>query len=217
MTNFKCPNCLTYKEDTEFNFIGEKRQSICKVCNDVKLKYYNDKKDFRYTLNDDWKEHPVYKGYYCDKLGHVINKKTKRLIGALEQNGYIRLTLYVLEKKHILSHRFIYETWIAEIPDEMVINHINEKKCDNRLENLELATLSENSFKSTNKISGTRKRKPVVGTNSNTNKSEEFKSLSDAERKTNINCRSIQFVCDGVTNSATSKSTGDKWTFKYKI
>jgi hypothetical protein len=221
MTNFKCPNCLNHKENDMFHFINDKRQSICKDCNDIKLKYYNDKKDFKYTLNEDWKEHPVYKGYYCDKLGHVINGKTKKLMGALTIFGYIRLTLYVLEKKHFYCHRFIYETWIGDIPDKMVINHINEKKCDNRLENLELVTKGENTTKSKvfNEMNkkGQRKRKPVYGTNTSTNETFNYKSLRDAERQTDIGHPSIQKCCDGITKSATSKSTGDKWTFNYKI
>lgn len=42
-------------------------------------------------------------------------------------------------------HRVLWETMIGEIPEGMVIDHINTIRTDNRLENLRVATLKENS------------------------------------------------------------------------
>lgn len=46
--------------------------------------------------------------------------------------------------RKVSLHRAVWETFVDEIPPEMVINHKNGIKTDNRLENLELVTNLEN-------------------------------------------------------------------------
>ena len=62
---------------------------------------------------------------------------------------------------------------------------------------------------------GQRPRKPCIGVNQTSNEEVKFVSLNDAERATGCNKVSIQSVCDGVTNSVTSKTSHDIWIFKY--
>lgn len=217
MSTYKCARCKHEKEATMFGVNrNDERSKTCIKCNKQKVNWAKTKKDFVFELNDEWKQHPKYKGYYCDELGHVINKKTKKLIGKLNDNGYIQLSLMIPELKMVLAHRFIVETWKGAIEEDMVINHINEKKCDNRLENLEIVTKSENNEKSTKKVSGQRKPKPCIGINQKTNEKFNYKSLSEAERKTGCGHPSIQMVCDGIINTTTSNTSGDIWAFKYK-
>lgn len=47
---------------------------------------------------------------------------------------------------HMQAHRLIWEAVHGPIPDGMQINHINGVKTDNRIDNLELVTPSENSM-----------------------------------------------------------------------
>ena len=49
-----------------------------------------------------------------------------------------------LNNKRFYVHRTVYELFIGEIPAGYEINHINGKKSDNRVENLELMTRSQN-------------------------------------------------------------------------
>jgi hypothetical protein len=42
--------------------------------------------------------------------------------------------------KHYKIHRIIYEMHHGEIPEDMVIDHINGDKADNRIENLQCVT-----------------------------------------------------------------------------
>lgn len=215
---FRCSRCGCFKEGGRFGLNRKnERNKTCKRCNKDKIEMQREKKEFTYELNENWKEHPIYKGYYADKFGHVINNKTKRLIGRLNDCGYIRISFRVPELKHMQAHRFIYECWNEVISDEMVINHIDEIKNNNFLDNLELVTASENSKKSTklNKINkeGHHKPKAVCGTCEALNKKKEYKSLRDAERKTGCNHCSIQRVCDGEYNTVTDKD-GNKWIFK---
>lgn len=57
--------------------------------------------------------------------------------------GYMRLrTSY---KPTYFVHRLIWEAFNGEIPEGMQIDHINNDRTDNRLENLQLVTCSENN------------------------------------------------------------------------
>ena len=60
-------------------------------------------------------------------------------------DGYIRIDLGNNGKRYnCLAHRLVWIYFNGEIPDDKEINHINGIKTDNRLENLELVTRSEN-------------------------------------------------------------------------
>ena len=222
MAEYKCSRCKCVKCDKEFGLNNKnERNKTCKSCNIQRVEYNKNKKDFKYKLDDSWVEHPKYKGYFCNKLGQVINNNTKKLIGSLLSNGYIQLSLYVPDSKKVYCHHFVYETLKGKIPKGKIINHINEIKNDNRIENLELVTKSENSIKSTklNELNkqGRRKTKLCYGKKIDDKDWTKFKSLSDASRKTNICPQSIQKVCDGIQNSCTSKSDNSKWIFKYSV
>lgn len=217
MSSFKCSRCHSIKDENEFGLNRkDERNKTCISCNKQRIEYNKSKKDFEFKKSKDWVEHPEYKGYFANKLGQVVNKKTKKLIGVLQLNGYILLSLYITETKHVLAHRFIWECFNGVIEDEtLVINHINEIKNDNRLENLELVTKSQNTKKSTKKIKGKRNPKKCKGRQLDDDDWIEYKSLMDAERKTSICHMSIQRCCDGITNSCSSKTDGTKWEFKY--
>lgn len=222
---FKCSRCAATKPETEFNIVDDKRCKQCKHCCEYKRKYYKDKekatrslKGCNFELSDDWKEHPTIKGYYGNKNGLIVCKKTKKIIGKLKDNGYIEIGFRNDEKRvcNILAHRFIWECFYEIIEDEtLVINHIDEDKANNKLENLELITQSKNTKKSTKKIHGLRKTKSCIGINQTTKKEHKFKSLMNAERNTGCNHKSIQQVCDGIYNTTTSKTSGDTWKFNY--
>ena len=66
-----------------------------------------------------------------------------------KKSGYILITVYDLGiKKHYLKHRFIFECFHGKINDvKLVVDHINNIKIDNRLENLQLITQSQNQKK----------------------------------------------------------------------
>lgn len=221
---FKCPKCKCIKEKTEFGLNRkDERRKTCNICFKYLQDYQKSKKKIEFDLKDnkEWKEHPEYKNYYASRSGLVVNSKTKRVIGTLENDGYIRLGLYVNDKqKNIYAHRFIFETFVGKIPDDKVINHKNEIKNDNAIKNLEVVTLSENAKKSTKLTElckeGQHKPRKCIGHKVDDKvKIYKFKSLRDAERKTGICQVSIQSICDGATNSAASKTDNTKWIFAY--
>ena len=87
--------------------------------------------------------------YYVSKDGEVYRKNKKgfkKLKGCVSNWGYIRVTLsndsYV---KRFYVHRLVWETFVCKVPDGLQINHIDEDKTNNALENLEMCTPKYNS------------------------------------------------------------------------
>lgn len=82
------------------------------------------------------------KDLYCDEEGvlrHICNNKPIKT--TKDRDGYLRCTL---NYKNVLVHRIIGKSYIPNPENKPTINHINGKKDDNRICNLEWATYSEN-------------------------------------------------------------------------
>ena len=88
-----------------------------------------------------------YEGLYkVSNLGRVKRTKTNRILkNRLSTQGYIMVTLCKKSKPFNASvHRLIAEVFIENPLNKEQINHINGIKHDNRIENLEWVTSSEN-------------------------------------------------------------------------
>ncbi|EGP5587604.1 TPA: NUMOD4 motif-containing HNH endonuclease [Enterococcus faecium] len=87
--------------------------------------------------------------YEVSDMGNVRNKRTGRILKPeVVHNGYLRVTI---GKKRYRVHRLVYETFVDPIPEGYQIDHINEKRQDNRLVNLQVLTQAENVRKACNK------------------------------------------------------------------
>ena len=220
---FKCARC---KHDFPAEGFGlnrkQERSKSCKTCNEQKQKWAKKKREFRGETNLDleyWKEHPIYKGYWASKSGSIYNMKMRKTIGAFLFNGYIQLALRVPQTRMVYAYRFVWEAFNGVIPDGKVINHLNEIKDDNRIDNLEVVSASENSTKSSkmqelNK-QGRRKPKACIAHKEGDDTDITYASISEAGRKTGCGTSSVQKVCDGINNTTTSKTDNSKWSFKY--
>lgn len=75
---------------------------------------------------------------------HVVDVPRRRADRRLP-SGYCMIVATVNgERVAGLAHRLVWQHFRGNIPAGMVINHINGQKDDNRLENLEVCTASEN-------------------------------------------------------------------------
>jgi hypothetical protein len=77
---------------------------------------------------------------FSNKSGVLIKlKKT------ITNQGYLKVSLHKNKKKYFkLVHRLIAEAFIPNPDNKPQVNHINGKKADNRILNIEWATRSEN-------------------------------------------------------------------------
>lgn len=84
--------------------------------------------------------------YEVSNLGKVRKISTKReLIGHISKGGYRRVSLSKNYKNiNISIHRLVLQSFVGN-KEGFVVNHKNGIKTDNRLENLEWCTISENT------------------------------------------------------------------------
>lgn len=82
---------------------------------------------------------------YSDKPDNYLTIKGGLVKQTTTKKGYKRITFnYNKIKKSYLVHRLVYEAFYGEIEQGFQINHKNGIKNDNRLENLEKVSQSEN-------------------------------------------------------------------------
>ena len=91
-----------------------------------------------------WVQHPTKEIFQCCKQGFVRNTRTHHVYKCLNNCGYISI-----RPSHggesFMAHRLIMETFNPiEKPQQYVVDHINGKRDDNRLENLRWCYQKEN-------------------------------------------------------------------------
>lgn len=122
-------------------------------------------------MNEIWKDIPEYEGIYqVSNLGNVksIRKgKEKILSKRITSSGYVLCSLFkngVL--KQIQEHQLVAMAFLGHKPNgnRIVVDHIDNNKLNNHVDNLQLLSNRENTTKdtkSTNKYAGAYWRKDV--------------------------------------------------------
>ena len=119
-------------------------------------------------LKEKWKEIKEFPGYEVSNLGNVrcfrnsqgkITKNFRILKPLLNKDGYYYVDLYNNRKQHHKRiHRLVLNAFVGEQPN-LVANHINGNKLDNKLSNLEWVTPKDNSTLASKQ--GLYKTKPI--------------------------------------------------------
>lgn len=117
-----------------------------------------------------WIEAANFEKYEVSNDGLMRNKRPRSdrpelLKGSPDKDGYIRYALRADGKTwNRISHRIVWESFVGPIPPGMQINHKNGVKNDNRLENLEVMTPSQNVLHSFRVLG----KKPCINPNPGT-------------------------------------------------
>ena len=128
----------------------------------------------------DYKDGCLYvKKRYCDKM--PVGSK----VGTKNKDGYLQVT--IMKQKHYI-HRLVFLYHHGFLPES--VDHVNNDKLDNKIQNLREATLGENNHNiGMNKrntsgskgVSWHKKNKKWVVTVRNNKKSMYFGSFEDIE------------------------------------
>lgn len=95
-----------------------------------------------------WKDIYDYEGYYqVSSYGRVRNVNNNQiLIGDTNNIGYKRVWLYAPIKKRFFVHRLVAMHYCGGYREGLVVNHKDGNKLNNRADNLEWVTRSENDL-----------------------------------------------------------------------
>lgn len=95
----------------------------------------------------EWEQAEGFSKYLISTDGQVYSFKRDRLLPqGVTERGYKQVDVYNDEgvKKHMRVHRLVYMAHVGAIPEGMQINHKDENKANNCIDNLELMTSKEN-------------------------------------------------------------------------
>jgi len=96
------------------------------------------------TMKEIWKNIKGFENYLISNFGKVKRLDNHKELKPRIHNSYQRIALYKDGKQfNFFVHRLILMNFIGQIPN-LVCNHKNGIKTDNRLENLEWVTIKEN-------------------------------------------------------------------------
>lgn len=171
-----------------------------------------------------WKAVKGYEGLYeVSSHGRVkslkrLHTKERILCQAINHKGYARVVLWKENKQRKFSvHRLVAQAFIENPEAKPQVNHIDENKLNNRVENLEWCSQLENHRHGTinERISKSltnnpKKSKPVTAYDDEGNSVFSFPSVYEASRKTGINVSSIR----DCLHKRTKHAGGYIWQFQ---
>ena len=165
-----------------------------------------------------WVPVPGYEGYYeisnlsrihsinrsiQTKAGYFKPEKERLLVQRTNNKGYLTVTLSKdgYSKTHFV-HRLLATVYIPNPANKPILNHLDGDKLNNRLDNLEWVTYSENAlhaYKTGLYASNERKGRMIVDTCTG----RVFKSLKKAAEYLSLNYSTVRNYLSGSTPNTT--------------
>ena len=162
----------------------------------------------RFYIMEIWKDAPGFPNYQVSNTGRVKNvKRQKELHPSRYSNGYFVANL---SGRRIGVHRLVALAFIPNPQGLPQINHKNEIKTDNRVENLEWCDSTyNNNYGNRNLKASVSHSKPIKQLLPNGKLIAIYYGINEAGRKTNINYKNIFRVLSGKGKTA----GGYKWEY----
>lgn len=163
-----------------------------------------------------WKKIKDFPNYEISSYGRLKNLTTNYILtDRYKKSGYAIASLYIGSKKSYNKyiHRLVAEAFIPNPNNYPTVNHIDFDKKNNRIENLEWATQSQQSLhnnKKTNKKTITNNMRKVWKICPETDKKLElYNSCKEAANQTGFDHSGIIKVCKGKKKTC----GGYKWKY----
>lgn len=153
--------------------------------------------------------------YEISSYGRARNKLTGKIITLSSHRQGYKLVGLRLNTKQVrqMAHRLVAKAFLPNPENKSQVNHINNIKCDNRLENLEWCTQSENAkhaydIHRNDRIKRKQDKKVRVFEINNPEVYKDFETMAMAAREYKVRPSIITEVCKGWKKSSI-KSGGE--------
>lgn len=160
--------------------------------------------------NEEWKPIEGYPNYEVSNMGRVKqNKKQKLLKLALDRCGYCLVTLYDENNKQKTKrvHRLVATAFLENPNNLPQVNHIDENKENNCVENLEFCDCKYNNNYGTHNERSSKNRKNHSKMSKTVNQYDlkhnllcEYKSTREIERVLGFAHSNISYCCKNNTS-----------------
>lgn len=149
-------------------------------------------------MNEKWKTVQLYPSYMISNYGRVKNERTGKSLKPVKmKNGYLTVNLYDKNGKHknYYVHRLVAKAFIKNKNEYTEINHIDENKENNKVNNLEWCSRSYNiNYGKANLSRQLSEGSKVIAIKLDSKDTFSFNSVKSMCRKLNIDessCRRI--------------------------
>ena len=164
-----------------------------------------------FFIEKEFRTHPTYRNYAASADGEIYSLLSNKVLKPRDNgNGYKMINVFDKNKnkyRNYYIHRMVWECFHGLIPKGLHADHWNNVRDDNRLVNLQLLSPKENQNKSHNK--------KVIAINLDTDEEKLYISIKIASEKIGIDSKRICDICRKKLKSATSKTSGQKYFFRY--
>lgn len=172
--------------------------------------------DLKPLLNEEFRDIDFLLGeYQVSNYGRIKSLKKNIIMKCYEMkidkyqkgresthNNYY-LKVHLSSSKHNIDktfsiHRLVAQTFLSNYDDNLQVNHIDGVKSNNRIDNLEMITPSDNMKHAYKNLNRNKRKKAILMLDKNKNILEEFECMSDVKRKYGY---LVGTICNAIKNN----------------